>query len=384
MPDSQLEPAARNQIENLRSFKMVGFLNKKNIPLCRGLAAAVIFFLLAAPSTSYAQGKVSAESDTLLNTAIIATVNQQYQLALTTIDQMIAANPEDALAYLFRAATLQSMMLDYEDYSLGPEMLAVLKECRKLAEAGMRKNAKDPWPQFYLGSAFGYESFYVSKQGNFLSALQLGLRSIKYFENAVRLEPQLYDAYLAIGTYKYYRSILTNKIKLPFVADEREEGITMVKLAASQGKYSRFAALNGLVWILLDAQRVEEAKAITDSVLSIYPQSRFFLWGAAECARKLGQRETALDHYNTIMATLRSENKLTSYLEAMARSKIARMAYDTGEQEQGCAEAAYLRELAISSHPRKKDLEKKIEDLWESCPAELRSSNSHGLQRSGR
>lgn len=311
-----------------------------------------------------AQSNAVAHFDSLLQRAVVATVDQEYDQAFRLVDQAIALAPNEPLGPLFRAATLQSRMMDYEAYEDEKEFFKTIKQCRQLAEKKLQRQPNDAWGHFALGSAYGYEAFYIGKKKRYLEAAHLGWNSIKHLEAAVRLDSTLYDAYLGIGTYKYYRS----KLKLLFFSDEREAGLAMVRKAAAHGKYSRYAALNGLTWILLDENNAQEAFALSDAVLREHPRSRFFMWGVAESATRLDKLEYAREIYQRLINTLQEEGKLSPYLEAVGRTKISRLEFKAGNVEAGCRELTQAAQLKIERDPRRKDVEKQIAGMLASCP----------------
>lgn len=345
----------------------------KELPIVFAPGALV---LLTAVS-SYPQEIHPAEIDSLLQNSIRATINQNYAHALAEIDQVIARAPESPLGYLFRAATLQAIMLDYEDDREEKEFYKSLKNCRTRAEKLLRQQPNSAWAHFYLGSAQGYESFYVSKHRRYFQAFQLGLKSIHHLETAVQLDPKLYDAQLGIGAYKYYRSKLSNKLPVPLFSDERAAGIAMVRQTIAHGKYARYAAINALTWILLDEGKPAEAFALADSALQEFPNSRFFLWGAGESAVRLGEFQRAQDYYRHIMTTLQQENKLSSYLEAVCRTKIAKVSFLGGQIETGCQELATARQLDVPHDDWHKDIKKDIATLASQCAKSPAAANGH-------
>ncbi len=322
-----------------------------------------LFLFVICATSCVAQALSAAHLDSLLQRAVIATVDQEYDRAFRVVDQAIALAPNDPLGPLFRAATLQSRMMDYEVYEDEKEFFKSIKQCRQLAEKKLQRQPNDAWGHFALGSAYGYEAFYIGKKKRYLEAAHLGWNSIKHLEAAVRLDSTLYDAYLGIGTYKYYRS----KLKLLFFADERETGLAMVRKAGTHGKYSRYAALNGLTWILLDENNAQEAFAISDAILQKHPRSRFFMWGVAESASRLEKLDYAREIYQRLINTLTEEGKLNPYLEAVGRTKLARLELKAGNAEAACRELTRAATLKVERDPRRKDVEKQIASLQASC-----------------
>jgi len=336
------------------------------------------FWMAGNFTAATAQPRIPVAIDSLLQQAIIATVNQDYDRALVKVDTVIARDPEQPIGYLFRAATLQSRMLDYENDADEEEFLRSLKNCRQLSEKTLHKNPGDVYAHFWLGSAYGYESFYVGKKRKYLEAVHTAWKTIQHLETAIQLDPEMYDAYLGIGTYKYYRS----KLKLLFWGDERAEGLAMVRQAVAHGKYSQYAAVNGLAWMLLDENLPGEAFALTDSILQQFPRSRFFLWAKAESAARLENYEQARACYQQIMSSLLAEHKLSPYLNAVCRSKMARLALQESRPSEACAQLDLIDEQNLPRETQGREMSKKIAQLRKSClEATAAASNSrHGGQ----
>lgn len=342
------------------------------------IVVLIILVLHANTAAGFAQSssETSVLLDSLLQHAILLTVDQEYESAFRLIDEALALAPQEPLGHLFRAATLQSRMMDYEDYGDEKEFLKSIKTCRRLAERKLQRRAGDAFGHFLLGSAYGYEAFYIGKKKRYLEAAHLGWKSIKHLETAIRLDSTMYDAYLGIGTYKYYRS----KLKLLIFSDERETGLAMIRKACAYGKYSRFAAINGLTWVLLDENKPEEAFALSDSVLQRHPRSRFFMWGVAESAARLGNFDYSREIYQRLMTTLGEEQRLSPYLEAVCRMKLTKLEFKTGNNEAGCRELQNLASVDLARDERRKEVEKQIESLEAACRKE---SSGYSNGRSG-
>ncbi|MDZ7345072.1 MAG: hypothetical protein ONA90_11235 [candidate division KSB1 bacterium] len=293
--------------------------------------------------------------DSLLQRAIGLTTVQQYDEALALIDSVIRLAPQEPVGFLFHAAILQSRMLDYETFEDEKAFFKATSVCRKLAQTKVARRPKDAWAHFFLGSALGYEAFFLGKKQRYLEALRAGWQCLQHLETAVKLEPQLYDAYLGIGTYKYYRSKLSKNFSwLPFVDDEREAGISMIRQAAAKGRYSRYAAINGLAWILLAENRPEEALTLVDSVLAFFPTSRFFLWGAAEAAYRTKRYEKAGQHYQQILSSLQEEKRLAPYLEIVGRTRLAKVYLAASRTEAACQELGRIAAITLPREDRER------------------------------
>jgi tetratricopeptide (TPR) repeat protein len=299
------------------------------------------------------EGK-SGRIDSLLQRLITYTILQNYENALTLSDSVIKLTPKEPIGHFFRAAVLQARMMDYEDYAHDEKaFFAATGTCRKLAQQKLNARRDDGWAHFFLGSALGYEAFLIGKKKKYLEAFRSGWQSIQHLEAALKIDSQLYDAYLGIGTYKYYRSKMSQRFSwLPFVKDERELGMRMIRQALAKGRYSRTAAINGLGWILMDEGRPAEALALIDSALITYPTSRFFLWGAGEAAYRVRRYDQAAAHYRRILSSLQNENHLSPYLELVGRTRLAKVYQAADKMEEACRELERVAVLSLSKRER--------------------------------
>jgi tetratricopeptide (TPR) repeat protein len=326
----------------------------------------------------------AAGVEALVQQAITLTIAQKYAPALALADSAIKLAPEEPVGYFFHAAILQARMLDYEKGMDEKTFLNATGACRKVAQKKLRQNPKDAWACFFLGSALGYEAFFLGKKRRFFEAFRTGMQSINYLEAALKLDPQLYDAYLGIGTYKYYRSKMSKNFTwLPFVNDERAEGIRMIRQAIAHGRYSRSAAINGLSWVLMDENRPEEALAIVDSALALYPGSRFFLWSAGEAAYRTGRYGQAAAVYKELLQSLQNENVLSPYLELVGRTRLAKVYQAANQMEASCEELQRLEALELSNDDRERGeaFIKEAAGYRKNCGGGLAGESANGTNR---
>ena len=295
----------------------------------------------------------AAKIESLVQQAISLAIEQKYDKALGRADSVVKLAPEEPIGYFFQAAVLQARMLDYGMLDDEKAFFSATGISRKLAEKKLRQNVKDAWAHFFLGSALGYEAFFLGKKKRYFEAFRTGWQSIQHLEAALKHDPELYDAYLGIGTYKYYRSKMSKSLAwLPFVDDERAEGIRMIRQAMANGRYSRSAAINGLSWVLMDEERSQEALALVDSALAIYPDSRFFLWAAAAAAYRVERYDQAAAYYSQILRSLQDENVLSPYIELVCRTRLARTYQVANKMENACQELQRIDAIELSKDDR--------------------------------
>ncbi|MCG3119777.1 MAG: hypothetical protein ALAOOOJD_02289 [bacterium] len=317
-----------------------------------------LHYVITYPRTSEAAERPPGNFfvDSLLQQAISKTTLQNYAQALMLADSVIKISPAEPVGYFFRAAVLQARMMDYENYETDEKaFMAATAACRKWAQQKLFERRDEAWAHFFYGSAIGYEAFFIGKKKKYFEAFRYGWESIQHLEMALKLDPQLYDAYLGIGTYKYYRSKMSKHFSwLPFVNDEREMGIRMIRQAMVKGRYSRTAAINGLGWILMDENRPDETLALIDSALAEFPTSRFFLWCAGEAAFRAKRYDQAAAHYRLILASLQKENQLSPYLELVSRARLTKVYEAVERREEACQQVERINVLSLSKPERER------------------------------
>lgn len=263
---------------------------------------------------------------------IYLTNNGQYGEALELFDQIIDRRPQHPAGYFFKAAALQAKMMDLEDYRWESDFYAFLDTTEELCRHIQRADREDPWTEFFLGGTFGFRAAYQAKRGHWWSGFKNGRRAKASLEKALRLDPQLWDAYLGLGTYHYWRSRMTGFLKwLPFFSDQRERGIRELWLTAQRGHFSSASAKEGLVWIYIEEGEYGRALSLSQELCKLYPSGRSFLWGMARALWGKGDWKGAEDVYRRILNSVEAEKLDNHYNAIECRYWIARCLFNRRE-----------------------------------------------------
>jgi hypothetical protein len=339
--------------------------------------AGSLFLILSVAATHLrGQEAITAPMDSIIQRIIPITINQKYDSALALCARLERMPGALAYASFFKAAVLQSRMLDHENDVGKEEFLAASKLARELFQKSLRKNSRSALCHFFIGATYGYEAFYFGKRDRLLDGFRTGWRCIQELNAALKLDHNLYDAYLAIGTFHYYRARLgKNFAWLPFVEDKREEAIAMIRKAIYHGKYSREAAINGLTWILIDEDREQEALALVDSALAEYPRSRFFLWGAAAANYRMEKWDEAERYYKLILETFAEENFLPPYNAVSCYLRLAEIHFYQSNYAASREQLASLYAVPVNGDDLKRceKLIKQAQDLEKQIPNPVNS-----------
>lgn len=176
--------------------------------------------------------------------------------------------------------------------------------CRKL----LKKNG-DPTGDVHLclGGALGLKARWEAIQSRWIKAYFDGKDAYDAQREAIKINPQLYDAYLGVGIFHYYTATLPAVVKVLaklVFGGNREQGISEIRLAMTKGRFSRTAAQLFLVGIYSGEKNYAEALALARDGRKEYPQSPFFHFLELLLLESDGQAEAlragALDYLDRI------------------------------------------------------------------------------------
>ena len=250
--------------------------------------------------------QILAESNSWIQETINHTINTNFNEALRIVNKKIEADSNDYRAQFYLAATLNSKMTHFENQEEADRFNEAIDRALQLVEEkleNMQELADSMKAElfFYEGSAYGYRAFFQGNNGNFLAAISNGLKSVGSLNQTLEIDSTLYGAYLGIGVYKYWRYSRLKFISwLPFIPDDREEGIAMIKLAIACDSLSRYMAMHQLVYILLDYGRYDEAILFGERIVEKYPDSQFMWWANAHAYFKNENFKKAESSYLTL------------------------------------------------------------------------------------
>jgi tetratricopeptide (TPR) repeat protein len=240
-------------------------------------------------------------------------------------------------------------MMDYETDMWEELFYDKIGKAIEVGEEQIRNNNEDPWIYFYLGSSYSYKGLYKAKKGKYISGLLSARKGVGYLKEAIEHDSTLYDAYLGVGSYKYWASKYLKW--LPWVSDKRDAGVEMVKAAVEKGTFSYWVGLNSLGWIEYDRKEYESAMTIFQRGVKRYPESRFFIWGLADAAHRLKNFNISIRVYEDLLNNIQHGLFNNGYNEIECRIKLVMAYYEQDE---------YGKALYHCNEILNKEVEKKI------------------------
>ncbi|MBI3288642.1 MAG: hypothetical protein HYZ74_03895, partial [Elusimicrobia bacterium] len=173
----------------------------------RQLLILLLAFVPAAAAGGTRRTSVTPEMDKLLIEGIDAIYRMDFAAADAASAKAIALDPTYPHAYLGQAAN------DLIRFSYGTEQSdpALIKsfddkaaKAITVAQAWLKKHPDDPDVLFVLGAGHGCLGRMAIVRRQWLKAFTHGRASMKSVRRAIKLDPELYDAYLGLGMFDYY------------------------------------------------------------------------------------------------------------------------------------------------------------------------------------
>ncbi len=244
-----------------------------------------------------------------LRRGIAFTMVEQFDSARTVFAEMVARDSLDHAALLYLAGVDHAEMMDREDFGKKDQFEAAVEKAISIAERARSLAEEAAWAYLTIGNGHAYTASLEAKAGSWWTAMRRGLKAKGAYLDALELDPHLYDAYLGLGTYHYWKSAKTEFINwLPFVGDRKDDGVEELQLAVDSSLFSNDLALNSLIWIHLERKDPQSALACAETLHSKYPDSRLVKWGMAFSNYAAGKFAAALEYFGEIIGSLESDS----------------------------------------------------------------------------
>ena len=249
--------------------------------------------------------------------------------------KLIDLFPDNPIGYFYVSASLQTVMDDYRNYSNTDDLSRYLDLAIEKGEQIKEGGNLTAYDWFYYGGAVGFRGIHKALTGNWMGGFVDGLKGKSYLENALELDPEMYDVYYGLGSYHFWKSLKSRVFWwLPFVSDKRQMGVDMIMVAIEKGKYSRKDAKLALVRIWVENKEYDKAFAMVNELRKIYPNKPFLLWLLARAQLENRMYDEALGTYQKLLAVLTSSPYYHPAGEVECRYFMARALYEKKEYRQ--------------------------------------------------
>ena len=280
--------------------------NKKFVVLGAGWCMA-LFFLLMIVSPAHGivnlpevepgeRAPIDSTFDEPLSRALDYVYSTHFDKAITLLDKLKKAYPDHPAPYFYIAATYQMWMSSYRFNEFQEELEENIQQAIDIGNELMKKD-DDPWLNFYVGAAYGFRAFYRFRKHNWIGAYFDAKKGISNFRIALEKDPELYDCYLGLGSYYYWRTAKSKLIRVVafWMQDKRRLGLDQLQLSIDHGRYCSREATYALIAAHYDYGQFDQAlkpnnnaMAFADppSTPALYMRGRLFThfgrWSEAE------------------------------------------------------------------------------------------------------
>lgn len=271
--------------------------------------------------------------DSLIQKALSYAYKDSFNQAYGYLDSVIDKAPRFWPAVVVKAGVIYMEMADDESYVRKNYFMSLIDTSTAALENHLDTVPDDPWATFFLGTAYSYKAVWEGQHGSMIKTLSLGLKVGKYFGQTTKSDSSFYDAYLGLGFFHYIRSAKLGILRsLPFVADQRSQGITELKKAAAFGKYGSLSAVLSLGWIYYDQKKYDMARHLIDSLLNDGQDGRQVQWLKATICQAQGDADGMIEAFESIQNGLIKKGNQNNYNLTICAYYLGQAYYIKGDR----------------------------------------------------
>lgn len=317
----------------------------------------IFIFILISPYTGFPQRYPDSEVNRLLDVGIEYILNQNYDLARARFTQLNQKYPELPLGKIYLAVTDITKAFDYGE-EVNSDISKNLNSALEQSEQLLDKDPSNIWNSYFVALAKGYRAYQKVLNGDWLTAITNGLSSVNYFEDCLEMDSTFYEAYVALGTYKFWKSRKLEFLEwLPFFSDESYNGIKYLELALEKTSYNRNLAAVSLIWIYIETKNTMRGIEIAEAELRKNPINRTLKWALARAYEDVNLRK-AIQIYNELLTSYQNIPNQNHFQEITLKHVIAQQYVKLGEKR----EALRLCEEILSENNLTESVREKLSD----------------------
>jgi tetratricopeptide (TPR) repeat protein len=342
------------------------------------LARSKLILIILLPLVFY--GKIFPQKypdtiiDSLIDNGMKELINQDYQTAATIFENLDVKYPDLPLGKIFITAVEIAKAFDYSESIDSDSIDKNLIEAREKSKRLVETYPGNVWYRYCLGLSKGYYAYFEALNKNWFSAISNGISSESDFEKCLEIKPDFYEAYLAIGSYKYWKSRKTEFINwVPFVQNEEDIGIKDLRIAIDHPSYHRYMAIYSLIWIYIDKKQFYDAKILAELALKEFPDVRLFKWGLARAFEGIDISKS-IKLYNDILISYKRIKNINHCNEIILKHIIAQLYNKMNEKQKAlnlCDDILSITNLSEYEKDKLNDRLSRVRELRKELIGEL-------------
>lgn len=318
----------------------------------------ILLFLSFFGKAIFAQEYPDKNVHNLLIQGIDHIIKQEYSEAQIIFAKLDKNYPDLPLGNIYFSALKIAKSVDYGEPFLEQEIEDHFLKAEQQCKILLKKKNNDLWNNYFYALLKGYTAYFRALKRNYISAFSNGLSALNHYEKCLDIDSSFFESYIALGTYKYWKSEKTGWI--PFVSEEQELGIKYLEKSLNHPSYNYHLGVNSLIWIYLNEDRDNDAIRLSERALKAYPQSRLFKMGLAAAVQRKNNLK-ALTLYKEVLNSVKQLNIKTRYNEITLKHKIAMIYNELGDKKQALEYCDDILRISGLSEFETDKLEKRLE-----------------------
>ncbi len=320
---------------------------------------AVVLHAAAAPLTDEQQSTVGRIAENMLAS--------RYAAARAMADSAMTTPGADPIFPMLKLMIVGLREMDFETVIDSGEFEATAETVLQTLDSLEAHEKNEAYAQTIRGFVLAARAAYDLRRDHHMQAVRGGLDALRMLEEAARSDSSIADADYFLGLYDWSRSDLRRRLwwVLFWLPGNRERGISRLERCRREGLFCGTAAAISLVEVYARGERYARARALLDTLLARYPDSRFVRWSEVKYYQEREERRKAAQAYATL-ADSYAQERYGEYNAAFCRLQSAELLYE-GDDTQGAVAAcrALLDCHAASAEPRVVDICNDARDLLE-------------------
>ena len=248
----------------------------------------ILFFLILSADVQF---------DSLIKQGIHYSYSEKYGEAESSFRKAIEIKPEDPAPYLFLTFLYGLYMADFSTDSIEEKFFAYSDTTVLRSEQKISVGDSSALVRLWLAGGYGARAFHEVQHKNIFPGIHDGVKSIKEFHKAIEIDSSLFDAYIGVAGYNYFKHRLFSYI--PWAEDSQWEN--EIKLACDKGKYFKLAAIACYSALLTEERRFAEASEVITQLVSEFPDTRTFRWIRVKSYCGMKKWDLAKDEYEKLL-----------------------------------------------------------------------------------
>lgn len=301
----------------------IKFVNVYNITNWR--LFCVFLFLNLIIATACPAGTSVRDSSVLLVSEYIWL--NEFEEALEISGEMTADEPDNPIGYFLMGATYLTISEKFRNDNYKDEIVFNLDRAIELSDRKIESDETNPHYYFIKGASYGYRGVHRAFHGGWWGAFRDGMRCQSQLHQTLKYDSLYYDAYFALGSYHYYKTIKARDfLWLPFISDRREEGMREIATAIKNGHLTRNLARLAFLRIYFFEERFEDLILLADSLNEMVPNDPLTLLYHTEALLaldSLGRAEETLERLRLVWKRSPYYDKLGAIEAELLLAKIA-------------------------------------------------------------